>query len=471
MRKEAAQNIRCDAAVLGGGVSGVVAAVAAARQGIRVLLVEREEFLGGVAVSGLGELGFRDRSGNTLVGGIAQELIDRLAQMHGTLGHNPCPILNSLTPVNAALVRLLLFEMCSEAGVELLLGCVPVESEVRNRKLRSVSVQSRNRRFCIEADVFIDATGDGDLCESIGVPYEKGDAHGEMQPASLIFSVSGVNKEELLEYVERHPSEVETPQGYEMTVSPDFFRSVQGYNLLGLDERIRRARADGEYVDIPRDRFSMITHPNPDTTIINNTRLINFDGTDIWQFSRGTGEAYRQVEELVRFMPNYVPGYEHCALSFIAPSLGIRETRRFRGRRCLREEDVRAGTVPEDTVALGGYNIDIHHGADEGSELYIVKRGYGIPYGCMVPCEMDGLLFTGRLICADQIAYGSSRVMGTCMALGQAAGTAAALCVELGCAPAQVPVARLRALLKKANAVLTLPQEEANCESMEQSAI
>ena len=471
MQKKTAQAVRCDVAVLGGGVSGVVAALAAARQGAHVLLVEREDFLGGVLVSGLGTLGFKDRAGNTVIGGIAQEIVDRLGRMHGTLGHNPCPVLNSLTPVNAALVRLLLFEMCGEAGVQMLLGCTFVAGKVYGHRLRRVYVQGRAKRFEVEAQVFIDATGDGDLCVSIGIPFEKGGPDGELQPASLIFAVSGVKKEKLLEYVERYPSEVETPQGYEMNVDAAFFRTVQGYNLLGLDALIRRARANGDYVDVPRDRFSIITHPNDDTTIINNTRLTDFDGTDLWQLSRGTGEACRQVEELLQFMPKYIPGYEQCALSFIAPVLGVRETRRFLGRRCLEEKDVRAGAIPRDTIALCGYNVDIHHGRDEGSELYIVERGYGIPYGCMVPGQMDGVLFTGRLICADRVAYGSSRVMGTCMALGEAAGLAAALCVRLNCTPAQVPVENLRALLKENGAVLTIPQEVASHENVEKSAI
>ncbi len=177
------------------------------------------------------------------------------------------------------------------------------------------------------------------------------------------------------------------------------------------------------------------------------------------------------MEELLQFMPKYIPGYEQCALSFIAPVLGVRETRRFLGRRCLQEKDVRAGAIPRDTIALCGYNVDIHHGRDEGSELYIVERGYGIPYGCMVPGQMDGVLFTGRLICADRVAYGSSRVMGTCMALGEAAGLAAALCVRLNCTPAQVPVENLRALLKENGAVLTIPQEVASHENVEKSAI
>ncbi len=460
MTDENTRTLCCDIAVLGGGVSGVAAAIAAARQKRRVLIVEQGDFLGGVSVSGLGLLGFRDREGNPIAGGIAQELIDRLNALHGTLGHNPCPILNSLTPVNAGLVRLVLFELCEEEGIQLLFGCIPTKALVREDRLCQVRVCGKGNFFDIKADVFIDATGDGDLCSLIGLPYEKGNPDGELQPASLVFAVSGVNKEKLLKYVEDKPSEVDTPEGYEMKVEPGFFRTVNGYNLLGLDACIRKARNDGWYNDIPRDRFSLITHPNDDTTVINNTRLIDFDGTDIWQLSRGTQEACRQVEELIKFMPEYLPGFENCALSFVAPTLGVRESRRFVGKRCLTEKDVRQGEVPPDTVALGGYNVDIHHGCDEGSELYIVRRGYGIPYGCMVPEKMKGILFTGRTIWTDRVAFGSSRIMGTCIALGQAAGTAASICVQSNCETDQVPVEKLRRLLTENGAVLSIPQKE-----------
>ncbi|MFR1358308.1 MAG: FAD-dependent oxidoreductase [Ruthenibacterium lactatiformans] len=179
-----------------------------------------------------------------------------------------------------------------------------------------------------------------------------------------------------------------------MNVDAAFFLERQGYNLLGLDTTNSRARANGDYVDVPRDVFRSSRIPNDDTTI-NNTRLTDFDGTDLWQLSRGTGEACRQVEELLQFMPKYIPGYEQCALSFIAPVLGVRETRRFLGRRCLQEKDVRAGAIPRDTIALCGYNVDIHHGRDEGSELYIVERGYGTPTAVWCPDKWTGCCSQG----------------------------------------------------------------------------
>ncbi len=460
MHKKYEQTVACEVAVFGGGVSGVAAAVAAARQGARVLLIEREDFLGGAAVSGLGLLGFQDRKGNPIIGGIAQEIVDRLYELHGSLGHNPCPILNSLTPINAALMRLLFFQLCEEAGVMLLLGCLPVEVTIQADRIHQVSVCGKGCLFSIEAQVFIDATGDGDLCALAQLPFEKGEPDGELQPASLIFAVSGINKEQLLKYVEEHPEEVETPEGYEMTLEPSFFRTVDGYNLLGLEKCIKEAKLNGDYRNIPRDQFSLITHPNDDTTIINNTRLIHFDGTDLKQLSDGTLEAFRQVEELVHFMPRYLPGYAHCSLSFIAPTLGIRESRHFLGRRRLLHTDVYSGLIPADTVALCGYNVDIHHGRDKNSELYIVQQAYGIPYGCMLPEQLKGLLFTGRLICTDRIAFGSCRIMSTCLALGQAAGTAAALCIQEKCSPDEIQTDSLCNLLKQNGAILTISQEE-----------
>lgn len=465
------QTIRCDVAVIGGGVSGVTAAIAAARQGMQVFLVEREEFLGGVSVSGLGLLGFRDRTGKAVINGIAQEIVNRLEKLKGTLGHNPCPILNSLTPINAALMRLILFEMCRESEVKLLLGCTPVSADIQDERLSRICIYGSDSSFYLDAKIYIDATGDGELCEMAGIPFEKGDSDGELQPASLIFSVSGICKEELLQYIDENPSEVETPKGYEMKTDPSFFHTVKGYNLLGLDALIQKARAAGDYVDVPRDRFSLITHPNDDTTVINNTRIIHFDGTDPWQLSRGTQEAFRQMEELIRFMPSYIPGYENCALSFVSPMLGVRETRRFDGKRRLCKDDILSGKIPPDTVALCGYNVDIHHGQDEGSELYIVSHAYGIPYGCMVPLKMKGLIFTGRTICVDRVAFGSSRIMSTCMAMGQAAGTAAALCIQNGYDPDTIPVEDLRSLLLKNGAVLTIPQEETEHEDIEQSEL
>lgn len=448
--------MKYDVVVVGGGVSGVCAAIAAARRGVKVILIEKTEILGGVASSGLGILGFKDRDGNTVISGIAQEFIDRLYELDGTLGHNYCPILNSLTPISAALMRTVMLEKCAEAGVQMVFNCEIYNVTKDKGKVISITAFGKGEWYEIFGKVFIDATGDGDVAYLSGADYVLGNEKGEMQPASLIFTMSNVDKDQLLDFVEAHPEEAETPDDYEMEVDVSFYRNAKGYNFLGLDGPIRKARENGDYVNVPRDRFSMITHPNADTTIINNTRIINFDGTDLLAKSKGIVEGYRQLEELIKFIPKYMPGYSKSKLSMVSPTLGVRETRRILGKKTVTKDDVSKGIIPNDTVALCGYNIDIHHGMDEGSELQIVEHAYGIPFGCMLPNKVDGLLVTGRAISVDWVTFGSSRIMSTCMALGEAAGTAAALCAIHGIAPSLLPINDLRKDLVQGGAIISV---------------
>lgn len=450
------KKMQYDVVVIGGGVSGVCAAIAAARRGVKSVIIERTEILGGVASSGLGILGFKDRAGNTVVSGIAQEFIDRLYELNGTLGHNYCPILNSLTPINAALMRTVMFEKCAEAGVQIIFNC-EIYNVIKDKdKVVTVTAFSRGEWYEISGSVFIDATGDGDVAYLSGADYVLGNEKGELQPASLIFTMSNVEKDQLLDYIESHPEEAETPEGYEMDVDVSFYRNAKGYNFLGLAGPIRKAIENGDYVNIPRDRFSMITHPNSDTTTINNTRVINFNGTDLLARSKGIIEGYRQLEELIKFIPKYMPGYSKSKLSMVSPSLGVRETRRILGRKTVTRDDVAKGKIPNDTVALCGYNIDIHHGTDEGSDLMIVEHAYGIPFGCMLPNTIEGLLVTGRAISVDWVTFGSSRIMSTCMALGEAAGAAAAMSVKSGIAPSQLSVDDLRKDLARGGSIISL---------------
>ncbi len=443
-----------DVIVCGGGTSGVIAAVSAARNGAATLLVEYNSFLGGTLACGLGLLGFRDRSGHPLIGGIGAELIRQLEETNDTLGHNFCPILNDLTPVNGPMLQLILADLCREAGVEVLLqSCVTTIREEEGR-IRGITVLSDDRETEYTGKTVIDATGDGIVSDLAGIPMAVHRTKAEIQPASLIFMLSGIDREALLDYLEKNPEEAKTPEGYEMDTSVDIYRNAKGYNVLGCDALIREAREKHDYNDIPRDRFSTITTPLPDRMTINNTRIMNIDGSDVNELTDGIREGYRQMAELLHFIPKYIPGYEHAALSGVAPMLGLRESRRCVGEKTLTGQDVLQGRVPEDTVVLGGYNIDIHHGGDEGSELYIVKKGYGIPYGTMIHRKIRNLIFTGRLISTDRDAYGSSRVMGTCMALGEAAGCAGALCAKSGCDAVDLDVQALRKQLRNQNMIL-----------------
>lgn len=167
------------------------------------------------------------------------------------------------------------------------------------------------------------------------------------------------------------------------------------------------------------------------------------------------------VWRLAQFLRQQVPGFASAHLVATAAQVGIRETRRIVGRSTLTYQDVVEARQPEDAVALCGYRVDIH-GYDGGRTYDEPSRGtqvsgygaYGIPFRCLVPQAVDGLVVAGRCLSADHEAQGSCRVIGTCMATGQAAGTAAALACRAGCGPGDVPAAALRAALQRAGAIL-----------------
>ena len=424
-----------DIVVIGGGPGGIPAAVAAARRGHKVLLVERNSFLGGAATSGLGILGYLDRQGKKALGGIAQELMDRLEEMHGAMGHFRCPVHNSISPISPECFKIVAVEMCREAGAEILFNNELLDVTVDNGKIKTVTVYGKCVRTVLTAKVFIDATGDGDLAYLAGAPYVSGqDETGIMQPATLMFTVTNYDLEKLLSYA----------KGY----NPDFFRATPGHCFIGLTEMIRRAKAAGDF-DVPRNQFIYITTPTEGELAINTSRITNIDASDVYQLSDGLTMGYEQVHELLRFMNKYIPGFEHAQLSMIAPSLGVRETRHFKGCFRLTRDNMYSEEVRQQAVAQSAYNIDVHSGVKDHIDLTPIDRPFGIPYGCMVPVQTDGLLLSGRTICLDTATYASARVMGPCIAVGEAVGEAAALCIEQQIEPRAVDLVVLQERLRK----------------------
>ena len=191
-----------DLIVIGAGPGGIPAAIAAARNGKKVLLVERENFLGGMLSSGVPIIGFLDRQGNHVVKGIAEEIITRLKQRNATSGHVRVPVHNSLTMMHASWTRLILAEMCLEAGVECMLSTQLSEVIHKNGEILGVKVVCRNQTFEFASNIVIDATGDGWVAALAGVPFEKGE---KLQPPTLTFEVSGVDMDKFYAYIKAHP--------------------------------------------------------------------------------------------------------------------------------------------------------------------------------------------------------------------------------------------------------------------------
>ena len=441
------QNKEYDIVVVGGGPGGIPAAVAAARRGWKTLIIERNAFLGGAACSGLGILGYLDRQGNRALGGIAQEIMDRLCSRHGAFGHYRCPVHNSISAISPEEFKIVALDMCLEAGVDVLFNQELFDVKVENDKVVAICSYGKCTEIYVKAKVFVDATGDGDLAYMAGAEFHLGqEDSGIMQPSTLMFTITNFDLDKFLDFIEDNPSEYGIKEDYAVGYNPDFFRRTPSHCFIGLTETIKKARENGDF-NIPRNQFIYITTPTEGELAINTTRIINIDASDPIQLSDGLKEGYSQIKTLLDFFHKYVPGFEEVRLSSISPSLGIRETRHFEGVCTLTKNNMYSEDVQKQAIAQSAYNIDIHSGNASHIDLSPVMKPFAIPYGCLVPKRLNGLILSGRTISLDKIAYASARVMGPCIAIGEAAGEAAALSVENNVEPRNIDLGNLRSRL------------------------
>ncbi len=455
MKKEIMET---DVAVIGGGPGGIASAVAAARQGARTLIVEQTGYLGGNMATGLPLLAFLDAQGRQVTGGIAQQFVDKLTEMGGCYGHRPCSLHNSTTVINANYAKIISFQMIKDHNITPVLHCQTVAANVENGKLTSVTVMGKGTQIEIRAKVFIDATGDGDVAFLAGARYEKGQAAtGELQPPSLLFDLGGVNLEPFFDYLDAHPEDMQL--GPTMKIRPGYnpahLRGSPNHVFVGLRGLMTRLRAEGK-CPVDRDTVIYINQPIKNHVTINTIRILNFDGTDISDLSKGEMTAHLQILPLIRMLQEYVPGFENSYLSSINPFIGVRETRRIIGKKMVREADAVNGFVPDDSIGLGSYIIDIHSGTGDSTIITSLPNPYGIPYGCTVAANIGGLMMSGRCASVDAVVFGSSRVMPTCMAIGEGAGVGAALAAKYGIEPADVNTDEIRTILRENGAILSL---------------
>lgn len=447
-----------DAVVVGAGPGGLGAALAAARMGARTILLDRNGFLGGNLVSGLPLLGFLDKHKRRVVGGIAQELHQELLRRGAAYPHRFCPMHNSVTILDTEQMKLLLFEKCAQAGVDIRLFSELDEVTVHEERIESVTVVGKGRRCRVPGRVFIDGTGDGDLSFLAGAAtYTGDDETGNIQPPSLLFTLGQVDMERFRQYLTQHPEQLRVDEG--MTAcegwTPEFFSKQPNFVFLGLKPLLDDLRAKGDCA-VKRSTLIFITTMRPDRVVVNTTRVYHFDGSKPEDLTRGTQECHRQIPQIIALLQEHVPGFENCYLEKINDEIGVRESRRVQGLKTLRVGDVVSCLIPEDTIALGAYKVDVHSGTGAGTILKELDGPYGIPYGCLVSSQIQNLLISGRCISMDSYALGSVRIMPTCMAVGEAAGTAAAMSLEAGDTPAKVVPSALRAQLRRQGAILSL---------------
>ncbi|MCX6375647.1 MAG: FAD-dependent oxidoreductase [Armatimonadetes bacterium] len=410
----------CEVLVAGGGPGGLAAAVAAARNGADTLLVERYGFLGGMATAGLVNPYMTYWAGEEqIIHGVHQEIIDRLTEL-GAYGKG------SRTAFDPEAFKYVADRMCEDAGVRVLLHSFVTDVVVSKSEIAQVEIAGKSGKRTLDAKVVVDATGDADVAFLAGAQCEKGrSSDGLMQPMTLNFRVCNVD-------VDRMP-----PRGDE-------------FNAL-----FERAKSEGR-LHCPRESVLLFLTTRAGEIHFNQTRITQADGTSSEDLTRAEIEGRRQAWEFVEFLRRDVPGFEKAEMLVSGPQVGIRESRRVIGEYVLTEEDVLGARKFPDVIARGSYSIDIHSPTGAGTVIKRLQPGesYDIPYRCLVPLGIENLLIAGRPISATHEAHSSLRIMPICFAIGQAAGTAAALCVKKRTTPRKLDVPLLQKTLRTQGANL-----------------
>lgn len=426
-----------DVLVVGGGPAGIIAALAAVEDGLRVAVIENRSFLGGNMTIGLPILGFLGQKKNQIIKGIPQKFIDRLAKLNAASEHRPCPLHMSITLVEPEAVKAVAFDMLMEKGVEVLLYTSFADVIMEENALKGIVIESKSGREAIMAKTIIDCTGDADVAYRAGAPCEQGNENGGMQPPTLMFSMAGVDTERL------RLSIAEEPRTYLTDFIPnEYFGQNNQFIVVGLRSLIQKAREEG--YTLPTDRTIIITGLKQGEAWINMTRVNGVDGTDAGSLTKGEFEARKQINQIVEYLVNYVPGFDKAYLARTAPFLGIRETRRIVGPYVMTQEDILGCRKFDDSIAVASYPLDIHHPVGGDCTLEWSGDCYDIPYRSLLPLNVDNLIVAGRSISTTHEAMSAIRVMAPCMAMGEAAGRAAKMAVKEGCLPTEINVSTLR---------------------------
>lgn len=404
-----------DLIVIGGGLSGVAAAVSAAREGLRALLVERAGCLGG-AMSNCAVYPFMrhaikraDGSRRVLSAGIFAEMCRRHREIGGASARGWQP----------ELFKIILDDMVREAGVDVLFHTQLIGAVTEGRQVKAVRLAAKTEILELCAYFFIDASGDGDLIAFTGCDFQLGrESDSLCQPMTTCFRLGGVD---LDKYHEDKPR---------------------------LQEVYKQWQAQGKLRN-PREDILSFEKLGEGILHLNSTRVIKHDPTDVFSLSAAETEARRQVLELYQFLQANSEAFAGSFVISIASEIGVRESRKLRGVHILTAEELMNCVDFEDSIALGNYMIDIHNPEGQGTYRYCFdpEEYYRIPYRSLLPKETDNLLVAGRCLSATHEAHSAVRIMPICACLGEAAGVAAAQALHSGKTAHTLDIAAVQATL------------------------
>ena len=393
--------------VCGGGPAGFIAAIAAARKGAKTAIIERYGFFGGMATMGyvapISEFAF---AGERVIGGIPWEFVQRLEAMGGAYVEWP----KGNVDFDIELYKLCAQRMVLEAGVDIYMHSSLIGCEMEHNIVRRVIIENKNGLESLSGGIYIDATGDGDLAWMAGVPMQP-NPDGELQPSSFCFVLSGVDTDSaLLRRYMYHSGKKGSSQ------------------CTPVREKLLELKQKGaDLPDFGGPWFNSVMHKG--SVAVNITRGAA-DSTDNRDF---TGNECRLREDIFKFtdaLRRNFPEFRECYVASIAPQAGIRESRRILGMHTVTADEYVAGVKYPDSVSRGAHQIDMHSSKGSGQVLIKLQQAAYMPYSAMIAGDFPNIIVAGRCISADRKALASLRVQASCMGMGQAAGVAAARCLE-----------------------------------------
>ncbi|WP_110945231.1 FAD-dependent oxidoreductase [Paenibacillus phocaensis] len=443
-----------DVIVMGGGISGTMAAVAAAKSGAKTLIVESQGYLGGtLTANGVGPMMTFHAGEKQAIQGLTDELIERLKGIGKSPGHifDTTGFTYTVTPFDAEAMKVELESMVLENGGQILYHTMLAEVHTEDQRVVGITLCNKSGLSRLSAKVFIDATGDGDLAVRAGAAFTKGrEKDGAMQPMTLKMKMTHVDIAKVKAYIHAHPEDFPLYKGDTSIIEKAPRLSTSGF--VGL---FKQAKARGE-ISIPREDVLFFETNTPGEVILNTTRILGHDGTDAWSISRAETEGRKQCRELERFVKKYIPGFENAVVESTGPSIGVRGSRQIIGLYTLTSEDILAQTRFADTIAHSGYPIDIHNPDGEGTKHEKLEWGgmYSIPYRCLVTPALNNVIVIGRCLSATFEAQAAVRTTPTTGAIGHAGGVAAAQAALQDLDVRQVDVGKVQKVLKEQGAYL-----------------
>lgn len=400
--------------VIGGGMSGICAAVSAAREGLSVLLVEKTGVLGGAMSNSLVYPFMRHITdfGKTKINdGLFSEIKER-KEKYGDTSWEP--------------YKFVFDDMLQESGVDVLFHSHMYDVITEDRAMKAVKLSTRAGNITAKADFFIDASGDGNLIASAGCDYQLGrEKDGLCQPMTTCFRVGGADVKQFKK------------------------------DLPYLQETYSRLRDEGK-INNPREDILFFCGLGEGIIHFNTTRVVKHNPIDALELSRAEMTARKQIFEMMCFLREHSKAFEKATLLSVAEEIGVRESRKLKGVYVLTADDLRNFVEFEDTIACGNYGIDIHSPDGTGTVQYHLKPGefYRIPYRSLLPKEYDNMLVAGRCLSATHEAHSAVRIMPICASLGEAAGVAVAVAKNSGTDVHKVDIQTVRAKLLKKGAKL-----------------